>query len=154
MVPNCGSWHRQSALRFKYWEDRAIQSAAPPWMPPKTPTVLRHGQAQYQEEDLQESHLLGICHGAKAFSRSSIDHIAKYDGDWQRERADNRTGESAMPPELNNEQIRTSFMLAAFSSSQIFRSLPGEEFRLEPRILVSQFGRPKNKYGKIYKPGS
>jgi hypothetical protein len=126
------------------------------WMPPKVPTVKRHGYPTtvHQQKIYRVHYLMAISFlGPQPSPDHSVDHIAKYDGDFERERADNRIENLrwATRKEQRQNQNRSTSRIDKRRSTD--DSVPAdEEFREVKGVLVSQYGRTRNRYGVAYTP--
>lgn len=125
-------------------------------MPPKVPTVLRHGYPTtvHQKKIYRVHYLMAISFiGPQPSPSHSVDHIAKYDGDWERERADNRIENLrwATKEQQRNNQNKSARRIDRKSDGNQ-QAFQGEEFREVRGILVSQYGRTRNKYDVEYTP--
>ena len=126
------------------------------WMQPKTPTVLRHGYPTvvHQQRVYRVHYLVAITFiGPPPSPEHTVDHIAKYNGDWESERKDNRVGNLrwASRAEQRHNQSKSAKRIdrreehtAQLHSDEVFRLVDG--------ILVSQYGRTQNKYEVSYMP--
>jgi hypothetical protein len=84
----------------------------------------------------------------------TVDHIAKYDGDWKRERSDNRLENLryATKKQQTKNRSKSKARIDSRANASNDHAPDNEEFRLVEGMLVSQYGRTKNHYGVIYTP--
>jgi hypothetical protein len=127
------------------------------WTPPKTPTVLRHGYptTTHNQRIYRVHYLMAIAFiGPQPSPQHTVDHIAKYDGDWQRERSDNRIENLrwATRKEQRQHQSASAPRIDRRTATAAVDIPEDEEFREVEGILVSQYGRTRNFYGVEYKP--
>ena len=126
------------------------------WTHPKAPTVIRHGYptTTHNKKNYKVHHLMGITFlGPQPSEKHTVNHIAKYDGDWERERRDNRVKnlEWSTKKEQSAHRNRNSAVrIDAAALAETPRK--DEEFRKIDGIFVSQYGKTRNFYGKIYTP--
>jgi hypothetical protein len=126
------------------------------WTHPKTPTVHRHGHptTTHQKKDYRVHYLMGITFlGPQPSKEHTVNHIAKYGGDWKRERRDNRIENlewSTKKEQSAHRNKNASMRIDANVLTETPRD--DEEFREIDGIFVSQYGKTRNFYGKIYTP--
>lgn len=127
------------------------------WMDPKTPTILRHGYPTtvHQKKIYRVHYLMMISFiGPPPSPDHTVDHICKYDGDWQRERSDNRLENLrwATKAEQTKNRSKSGRRIDCTENTQTETVHEDEEFRMVEGVLVSQYGRTKNKSGVAYTP--
>lgn len=124
------------------------------WTPPKIPTVLRHGYPTtvHHGKIYRVHYLVAIAFiGPQPSPQHTVDHIAKYDGDWERERRDNRAENLRWATRA--EQRKNQGLRAPRIDRAVAADMPeDEEFREVEGVLVSQYGRFRNYYGVEYMP--
>lgn len=127
------------------------------WTPPKTPTVLRHGYPStvHHKKIYRVHYLMAITFiGPQPSPQHTVDHIAKYDGDWQRERRDNRVENLRWSTAAEQRANQTKCIQRIDRAAQAaMETVPDdEEFRKVEGHDVSQYGRFRNHYGVAYTP--
>lgn len=127
------------------------------WTPPKTPTVLRHGYPTtvHHKKIYRVHYLVAITFiGPKPSAQHTVDHIAKYGGDWQRERCDNRVENLrwATAKYQRKNQNKSALRVDLKTEAPTETAPNDEEFRKVEGIFVSQYGRTRSFYGGEYKP--
>ena len=127
------------------------------WMDPKTPTVLRHGYPStvHQQKIYRVHYLMMVSFvGQPPSEAHTVDHIQKYDGDWKRERADNRLENLcwATKKEQSRNRGKSSRRIDSEANTADYHAPEDEMFILVKGVLVSQYGRTKNLRGLMYTP--
>lgn len=127
------------------------------WLPDREPTVLRHGYPTvcHQQKIYRVHYLMAISFlGPPPSKDHTVDHIAKYSGDWERERSDNRIENLRWATRAEQRKNQGSSASRVDSKKSSLSETPpsDEEFRNVEGVLVSQYGRTKNKYGYSYTP--
>jgi hypothetical protein len=125
------------------------------WTSPKAPTVLRHGYPTtvHRKKIYRVHYLMGITFlGPQPSPQHTVNHIAKYDGDWERERRDNRVENLEWSTKKEQTAYRSKSTARIDAAELCETPLKDEEFREVDGILVSQYGKTSNHYDKIYTP--
>lgn len=126
------------------------------WTPAKTPTVLRHGYPTtvHNQKIYRVHYLMAIAFiGPQPSPEHTVDHIAKYNGDWQRERSDNRVENLRWATRKEQRENQGPVAPRIDRRAEAAVNIPeGEEFREVEGVLVSQYGRTRNFYGVEYTP--
>ena len=127
------------------------------WLPDRYPTVMRHGYPSlcHQQKIYRVHYLMAVSFlGQPPSKEHTVDHIAKYDGDWKRERSDNRI-ENLRWATRKEQRVHQNKPVPRIDQKSLCESndlCADEEFRDIEGVLISQYGRTKNKYGLIYTP--
>lgn len=125
------------------------------WTPPKTPTILRHGYPTitHRQKIYRVHYLMALAFlGPQPSPQHTVNHIAKYDGDWERERCDNRVENLEWSTKKAQTAHRSKSSARIDAAVRCETPHKDEEFREVEGILVSQYGKTRNHYGKIYTP--
>ena len=120
------------------------------WYQPTFGTTIRHGYPTLvHNKKIRRVHVLVTTafHGPRPTAEHTPDHIAKYDGDWQKERSDNR----AVNLKWATKQQQAQNKKRPAPSVHVYQQgpllwMPDEEFRNSSvGIMVSQYGRAWSK---------
>lgn len=125
------------------------------WTKPKIPTVLRHGYptTTHQQKIYRVHYLVAITFlGPPPTPEHTVDHIAKYDGDWERERQDNRVENLRWATKEEQCANRSKFVGQRVDTKNSYKEHDDEEFRMISGVFISQYGATKNRYGISYLP--
>jgi hypothetical protein len=161
-MDDCELWGEVPEMDGKLWVSstgRICQYNAQKrtWIPPRTGATIRHGYPTivYNKKIYRVHYLVAITFiGPKPSSKHTVDHIAKYDGDWQKERSDNRASNLrwATRTEQRSNQNKSSLRIDRASLEETKPVPDDEEFREVEGVFVSQYGRTRNFYGLAYTP--
>jgi hypothetical protein len=128
------------------------------WWPPKWPTVTRHGYPSLtHRQKILRVHVL-VCrafHGPPPTPEHTVDHIAKYDGDWRRERSDNRAENLRWATKQQQAENRRMGSERCNDGTEQGPALWDADEDFRPRLSgwsVSQYGRVRNPQGVVYTP--
>lgn len=125
------------------------------WTDPKVPTILRHGYPTtcYGQKIYRVHKLVALAFlGPPPTPKHTVDHIAKYGGDWERERRDNRVENLRWATKAEQSANRKKCCTRRMDRKNVYKERVDEEFRMISGILVSQYGATKNRYGVSYLP--
>jgi hypothetical protein len=121
------------------------------WYKPTFGTTIRQGYLTLvHRQKVRRVHILiaSAFHGPKPSPEHTVDHIAKYNGDWQKERSDNRAVNlrwASRIEQAQNKNQPTRRVDLYQQGPALWR--PDEEFRESfIGIKVSQYGRALNKH--------
>ena len=151
MVPSTGDKLYVSSIG-RVWQYNTQRRS---WIDPKTPSVLRHGYPTvvHQKKIYRVHWLMAVAFiGPQPSPDHSVDHIAKYNGDWMRERADNRIENLRWATRAEQRSNQNPSAIRIDKRSNREEPPPDEVFRVVDGIEVSQFGRTRNRYGVSYTP--
>lgn len=125
------------------------------WSNSKTPTVFRHGYPtiMHQKKIYRVHYLMAVAFlGPQPSPQHTVNHIAKYDGDWVRERRDNRIENLEWASKKQQTAHRNKSSERIDQNALCETPRDDEEFREVEGVFVSQYGKVRNFYGKIYTP--
>lgn len=128
------------------------------WWPPKWATVKRHGYptVTHRQKIWRVHRLVALAFvGPQPTPGHTVDHIAKYDGDWERERSDNRACNlrwATRAEQTSNRTITTLRVDSHKREREPSLVAADEEFRCVEGIYVSQYGRALNQHDRPFTP--